>query len=60
MSFGVEVADAGLAETLMYRCLAIGLSFKVGGGNVLTLCPPLTITGAELDMALSIVDEAFN
>ena len=44
VSFGVEVADAALAEKMMYRCLANGLSFKVGGGNVLTLCPPLTIT----------------
>ena len=35
----------------MYRCLTNGLSFKVGGGNVLTLCPPLTITREELDAA---------
>ena len=40
----------------MYRCLTNGLSFKVGGGNVLTLCPPLTITRAELDTALDILD----
>ena len=57
--FGVEVTDAALAETLMYRCLANGLSFKVGGGNVLTLCPPLTITEAELDAAMDILDAAF-
>ena len=44
VSFGAEVADAAFAEKMMYRCLSAGLSFKVGGGNVLTLCPPLTIT----------------
>jgi 4-aminobutyrate aminotransferase len=54
----VEVADAAYAETVMYRCMANGLSFKVGGGNVLTLCPPLTITQAELDSALDILDRA--
>ena len=58
VSFGVEVADAALAEAVMYRCLAEGLNFKVGGGDVLTLCPPLTITQGELDAAIDIVDAA--
>lgn len=40
----------------MYRCLSKGLSFKVGGGNVLTLCPPLTIRRPELDAAMDILD----
>ena len=56
MSLAVEVASAALAEAAMYRCLTNGLSFKVGGGNVLTLCPPLTITRVELDAALDILD----
>ena len=59
VSFGVEVASPALAEALMYRCLTNGLSCKVGGGNVLTLCPPLTITQAELDAALDVLDRAF-
>jgi 4-aminobutyrate aminotransferase len=51
--------DAGRrAETILYRSLERGLSFKVGGGNVLTLCPPLTITEDELDRAVSILDQA--
>jgi len=58
VSFGVEVADAAYAEAVMYRCMANGLSFKVGGGNVLTLCPPLTIKQSELDSALDILDRA--
>ncbi len=56
LSLAVEVAGAAIAEATMYRCLTNGLSFKVGGGNVLTLCPPLTITRAELDAALDILD----
>ena len=47
--FGVEIGQRGepdgiaAAERLLYRCLEAGLSFKLGGGNVVTLCPPLTI-----------------
>jgi adenosylmethionine-8-amino-7-oxononanoate aminotransferase len=55
VSFGADVASPALAEAVMYRCLTRGLSFKVGGGHVLTLCPPLTISHAELDAALDIV-----
>ena len=55
VSFGAEVEDASFAEAVMYRCLSGGLSFKVGGGNVLTLCPPLTITRTELDAAFDIL-----
>jgi len=46
------------AERTMYECLARGLSFKVGQGNVLTLGPPLVITREELGRALAIVDDA--
>ena len=49
---------AAPAERLMYRCLAQGLSFKVGGGNVVTLCPPLTIPLNEFDEAFSILETA--
>ncbi len=55
VSFGAEVADAAFAEKMLYRCLSAGLSFKVGGGNVLTLCPPLTITREELDAAFDVL-----
>jgi 4-aminobutyrate aminotransferase len=46
------------AELVMYECLARGLSFKIGQGNVLTLAPPLVIARADLDAALGILDEA--
>jgi 4-aminobutyrate aminotransferase len=62
--FGVEIggetADTAnvLADRLLYACLARGLSFKLGGGNIVTLCPPLTITEEEFGAAFAILDEA--
>jgi 4-aminobutyrate aminotransferase len=60
---GIELGRDGIptrreAEEVMYRCLADGLSFKIGQGNVLTLSPPLIITPAELDRAIAILDAA--
>ena len=60
---GVELAKRGVpasgeAEQVMYECLARGLSFKVGQGNVLTLAPPLVIAPAELERAVAILDAA--
>jgi len=53
----LEKTPAGaVAEAVLYRALARGLSFKISLGNVLTLSPPLTITAAELDDALDILD----
>ena len=46
------------AESVLYDCLANGLSFKVSGGTVLTLTPPLTITDEQIAKALSILDKA--
>ncbi len=45
-----------LAETIYYRCLDEGLSFKISQGCVLTLSPPLTIARDDLDRALDIVE----
>jgi len=60
---GVELARDGVparreAEQVMYHCLAHGLSFKVGQGNVLTLSPPLIIAPGDLDAAFQIIDAA--
>ena len=46
------------AEQVMYHCLANGLSFKIGQGNVVTLTPPLIIAPEDLDRALDIIDAA--
>jgi 4-aminobutyrate aminotransferase len=61
--FGVEIggidarAAHAAADRLLYACLSRGLSFKLGGGTVVTLCPPLTISDADFDTALAILDE---
>lgn len=44
------------AEQVMYMALDHGLNFKVTMGNILTLTPALTISQAELDQALDILD----
>ncbi|BCX19592.1 MAG: aspartate aminotransferase family protein [Geminicoccaceae bacterium] len=64
LMLGVELrlADgrpaATLADRVLYASLARGLSFKIGAGHVLTLCPPITIGEAELDAAVAILDAA--
>lgn len=47
-----------LAEAVMYRALDAGLSFKTTMGNVLTLTPPLTVAGAQMERALDILEAA--
>ena len=41
---------------MLYNALSRGLSFKLSMGNVLTLTPPLVITGDEMDAALDILE----
>jgi 4-aminobutyrate aminotransferase len=60
---GIELASNGEparreAERVMYHCLANGLAFKIGQGNVLTLSPPLVIAESELDRAFDVIDAA--
>ena len=38
-----DCSAEAIAERVMYRSLSAGLSYKVGGGNVATLFPPLVI-----------------
>ena len=52
-----ERADSE-AESVMYRCLEKGLSFKISQGSIITLSPPLIITKDELMKALGILDDA--
>ena len=66
LMFGIEIVtdrdtrspDPELAERVYYACLAERLSFKISAGSVLTLSPPLTISQADLDRALGIVETA--
>lgn len=55
---GKKNCDA--AERTMYRAMERGLSFKVSGGNTLTLTPALTITADEIDRALDILDASLS
>lgn len=55
---GVEMESPDVAEATMYAALSQGLSFKVSGGTVLTLTPPLTILDDELAHAAKVLDEA--
>jgi 4-aminobutyrate aminotransferase len=62
--FGVELGGErksanARADRILYACLERGLSFKLGGGNVITLCPPLTIPLDQFHAAFDILDEAF-
>jgi len=45
-----------LADRILYAALERGLSFKVTMSNIITLMPPLTITEAELDAAMDILE----
>ena len=54
----VELKEPDRAEDVMYRCLANGLSFKIGQGNVIVLAPPLVIEERDLDNALRVLAEA--
>lgn len=61
LHLGVELRRNGRpardeADAILYHSLARRLSYKVGGGCVLTLCPPLTVARDELDGALDIVE----
>ncbi|AGW12670.1 (R)-1-hydroxy-2-aminoethylphosphonate ammonia-lyase [Megalodesulfovibrio gigas] len=58
LQLALELDNAGLADRVLYECLARGLSFKVSAGTVLTLAPPLTIADADLHRALDILEAA--
>ncbi len=52
-----EKASA-LAESVMYRSLELGLSFKCSMGNILNLTPPVNVSKDELQQAFSIIKQA--
>lgn len=57
---GVELIDKAAVERVQERCLAEGVIVLSCGpeGSVLRLIPPLTITDAELDHGLTILERA--
>lgn len=44
------------AERVLYSALSRGLNFKITMGNILTLTPALTLTRAQMDRALEILE----
>ena len=54
------VPAAEFARSVMFRCLDKGLSVSTSEGCAVTLSPPLIITEAEMDQALTILDEAIS
>jgi len=59
--FGIELTKNGKpaqkeAEEILYHSLSNGLSYKVGGGCILTLCPPMTITEEQLNEAFDVIE----
>jgi 4-aminobutyrate aminotransferase/(S)-3-amino-2-methylpropionate transaminase len=57
---GVELRDAAVTDAIQARCLAQGVIVLTCGpaNNVLRLIPPLTITDAELDHGLDVLEAA--
>src|SRR5207249_11772187 len=53
-----------LGEAITRRCLELGLSVNIvqlpGMGGVFRIAPPLTISGEEIDLGVSILDQALS
>lgn len=47
-------------ELILYECLRNGLSFKISGGNVIQLSPPITTSRKELEKAMDILEKSIN
>jgi 2,2-dialkylglycine decarboxylase (pyruvate) len=51
-----------IGDAVTRRCLELGLSMNIVGipgmGGVFRIAPPLTVTDAEIDLGLGILDEA--
>lgn len=58
LQVAVEVADDATADRLLRHSLRHGLSFKISGGNLLSLAPPLTVSREHLTRAAGILHSA--
>jgi len=54
---GLAIADGFDVAAIIGELRARGVLVSIAGGNVLRFSPPLTITQAELDEALSVVED---
>ncbi|MDC8004151.1 aspartate aminotransferase family protein [Aureisphaera galaxeae] len=57
-----KIPDDDLGMNICDRCLVLGLNMNIvrmkGYGSVFRIAPPLTITKAEIDLGISILDQA--
>jgi 2,2-dialkylglycine decarboxylase (pyruvate) len=55
-----KVPNPALTKRVMERCLALGLATSVvhGGWGVFRIAPPITISDGEIDLALTIFEQA--
>jgi diaminobutyrate-2-oxoglutarate transaminase len=61
MFSGIQVTSAELARKIQRDCFSQGLIVEICGAssNTLKLLPPLTVSAAELDFGISVIDDAF-
>lgn len=52
--------DADLADEVLRRCMASGLSFKTAMGSILTWTPPLVVTEAQMLFALEVLESSLS
>lgn len=60
--WGIETTSRGLAQSWSAKALSLGLIALAGGpnGNVLQLAPPLTISEAQIDAAVNILETSWS
>lgn len=55
---GMDMKDAETAQAVAARALDKGLLINVAGGQVLRIAPPLTVSDAEIDEGLALLEGA--
>lgn len=57
-----KVADDSLGQSISNRCLELGLNMNIvrmkGYGSVFRIAPPLTVSKKEIDLGITMLDEA--
>lgn len=67
LMMGIELRDPQshakldrFAEKVMYRCMDLGLNFKLSMGSTINLTPPLSVEFEELEQAFFIIERALS
>jgi 4-aminobutyrate aminotransferase-like enzyme len=59
LMLGVEIESPSTAREIAQAALAQGLLINVTGNGVLRIAPPLTVSDAEIDEGLAILEGVF-